>query len=168
MHGGSVEAKSDGRGSEFVVRLPAMPAGAVARNPSPPLHRNRSRHARILIVDDNTDSADSLAMLLRITGNETYTAHDGLGAIEAVEKHRPDVVLLDIGLPKLNGHDVCRRVREQAWGKNIVLIAVTGWGQDEDRRKSHEAGFDGHLVKPVDHERLSELLRSLTSARGAA
>jgi PAS domain S-box-containing protein len=166
MHGGSVEAKSDGRGSEFVVRLPAMPADA-ATDLKPAAAPEPVQGHRILIVDDNTDSADSLAMLLRITGNETYTAHDGLGAIEAVEKHRPDVVLLDIGLPKLNGHDVCRRVREQAWGKNIVLIAVTGWGQEEDRRKSHEAGFDGHLVKPVDHERLSELLRSLT-ARGAA
>jgi CheY-like chemotaxis protein len=103
-----------------------------------------------------------------MTGNETYTAHDGLDAVEAVEKHRPDVVLLDIGLPKLNGHDVCRRIREHVWGKDIVLIAVTGWGQEEDRRKSFEAGFDGHLVKPVDHKRLAELLRSLTSARRGA
>ena len=166
MHGGTVEAKSAGRGSEFIVRLPVLLDEAGAAPPELAAARRPPPTQRILIVDDNTDSADSLAMLLRITGHETYTAHDGLGAIDAVEKHRPDVVLLDIGLPKMNGRDVCRRVREQAWGKNIVLIAVTGWGQEEDRRKSQEAGFDGHLVKPVDHERLAELLRSLTSARG--
>jgi DNA-binding response OmpR family regulator len=104
-------------------------------------------------------------MLLSLTGNETHMAHDGVAAFEAVEKHRPEVVLLDIGLPKLSGHDVCRRVRQQSWGKDIVLIALTGWGQDEDRRKSREAGFDGHLVKPVDYNELLELLGSLSSDR---
>jgi len=116
---------------------------------------------RILVVDDNADSAVSLAMLLRMEGHETYTAHDGEAAIEAVEAHRPDVVLLDIGLPKVSGHDVCRHVRAQAWGKDIVMIAVTGWGQQSDRRESQDAGFDGHLVKPVDYARLAELLRTL-------
>ena len=166
MHGGSVEAKSaegEGASSSFVCPCCSMEPSAARPEPVTALRPPATR--RILIVDDNADSADSLAMLLRITGHETYTAHDGLGAIEAAEKHRPDVVLLDIGLPKLNGYDVCRRVREQPWGKNIVLIALTGWGQDEDRRKSHEAGFDGHLVKPVDHERLAALLRSLDVAR---
>ena len=118
---------------------------------------------RILIVDDNRDSADSLAMLLEITGNKTFVAHDGDEAIAAVEKHRPEVVLLDIGLPKLSGHEVCRRVREQPWGKDIVVIALTGWGQEEDRRKSQEAGFDSHLVKPVNYDELLELLGSLTN-----
>jgi CheY-like chemotaxis protein len=102
-------------------------------------------------------------MLLEITNNQTYLAHDGMEALTAIEQHRPDVVLLDIGLPKLDGHEVCRRVREQPWGKDIVIIALTGWGQEDDRRKSLEAGFNGHLVKPVDYEKLLELLNELTS-----
>ena len=120
---------------------------------------------RVLIVDDNRDSADSLAMLMEITGNKTYMAHDGVEAVEAIEKHRPEVVLLDIGLPGLDGHEVCRRVREQPWGKDIIVIALTGWGQEDDRRKSEEAGFNGHLVKPVDYDKLLELLSSLTNGR---
>jgi len=162
MHGGSVEARSagEGQGSEFVVRLPTLqdrPAAAPAPTPAkPPVHAHR-----ILVVDDNQDSADSLATLLKITGNETFTAHDGAAALEAAEKRRPDVVLLDIGLPTLNGYEVARRIREQPWGKEIVLIALTGWGQEEDRRKSQEAGFDGHLVKPVNYPALMALLSSL-------
>ena len=105
---------------------------------------------RILIVDDNRDGADSLGMMLRIMGNDTRTAYDGQEAVDVAEAFRPDVVLLDIGLPKLNGYEACRRIREQPWGKSMVLIALTGWGQEEDRRRSHEAGFDHHLVKPVD------------------
>jgi DNA-binding response OmpR family regulator len=104
-------------------------------------------------------------MLLSITGNETHVAHDGIDAYEAVVSYRPDVVLLDIGLPRLSGHDVCRRIREQPWGANIVLIALTGWGQEEDHRRSREAGFDGHLVKPVDYAELVALLSSLLPAR---
>lgn len=104
-------------------------------------------------------------MLLEITGNKTYVAHDGVEAVEAVEKHRPEVVLLDIGLPMLSGLDVCRLVREQSWGKDIVVIALTGWGQEEDRRKSREAGFDGHLVKPVNYDELLELLSSLGNGK---
>ena len=117
---------------------------------------------RILIVDDNRDSADSLAMLMEITNNEAYLAHDGEEAVKAIERHRPEVVLLDIGLPKLDGHEVCRRVRQEPWGKDIVIIALTGWGQEDDRRKSQEAGFNGHLVKPIDYDKLLELLASLT------
>ncbi|HEY6119777.1 MAG TPA: PAS domain S-box protein, partial [Pyrinomonadaceae bacterium] len=158
MHGGSIEAKSDGdgQGSEFIVRLPILNRAAV---PVPPrIQTDSTPSRRIVIVDDNRDSADSLATLLKITGNETYLAHDGAQAVEVIEKHRPEVVLLDIGLPKMNGYEVCRRIREQPWGKDIVVIALTGWGQDEDRRKSEEAGFDGHLVKPVDYEKLLQLL----------
>ena len=160
MHGGSIEAKSagEGQGSEFIIQLPILrkaeevsPAGSDAPAES-------SAQRRILIVDDNKDSADSLALLLQIAGNKTYMAHDGVEAVEAIEKHRPEVVLLDIGLPKLDGHEVCRRVREQPWGKDIVMIALTGWGQEDDRRKSEEAGFNGHLVKPVDYDKLLELL----------
>ena len=94
-----------------------------------------------------------------------FTAHDGHSALDAAERHRPGVVLLDIGLPALNGYDVCRRIRHEPWGKSMVLIALTGWGQDEDRRRSQEAGFDGHLVKPVDHTRLLSLLATLTEPR---
>jgi CheY-like chemotaxis protein len=116
------------------------------------------RSRRILVVDDNRDSATSLAMLLRITGNETRTAHDGIEALAAAEAFVPEVVLLDIGLPRMNGLEVCRRIRERPWGKEMVLVALTGWGQDEDRRKSHEAGFNHHMVKPVDHATLMNLL----------
>jgi len=116
------------------------------------------------VVDDNGDSAESLAVLLQINGHETHTAHDGLEAVEAAEQLRPDVVLLDIGLPRLNGYDAARRIREQPWG--MVLVAVTGWGQEEDRHKSRDAGFDAHIVKPVDHGALMKLLDSLTSEQG--
>jgi len=160
MHGGSIEALSAGeeQGSEFVVRLPILQRPVEALSDDVKFSGEATSQRRILIVDDNKDSADSLAMLLEITGNKTYLAHDGVEAVEAIEKHRPEVVLLDIGLPKLDGHEVCRRIREQPWGKDIVVIALTGWGQEDDRRKSEEAGFDGHLVKPVDYEQLLEML----------
>jgi PAS domain S-box-containing protein len=174
MHGGSIEAKSagDGKGSEFIVRLPVLSAASlgmqgeretVAASTRRELPSGSSPQRRILIVDDNRDSADSLSMLLEITGNKTYMAHDGVEAVEAVEKYRPEVMLLDIGLPRLNGHEVCRRVRQQPWGKDIVVIALTGWGQEDDRRKSEEAGFNGHLVKPVDYDKLLDLLGELTN-----
>lgn len=162
MHGGSIEARSDGegQGSEFIVHLPIISKSAVASLPAADLASKSSPQRRILIVDDNRDSADSLAMLFEINGNQTYLAHDGVEALEAIESHHPEVVLLDIGLPKLDGHEVCRRVREQPWGKDIVMIALTGWGQEDDRRKSEEAGFNGHLVKPVDYDKLLALLAS--------
>ena len=116
-------------------------------------------------MDDNRDGADSLAMLLRIMGNDIRTAYDGQQAVEAAGEFRPDVVLLDIGLPKLNGYEACRRIREQPWGKGVVLIALTGWGQEEDRRRSHEAGFDHHLVKPVDPDALMRLLAELQKVK---
>ena len=160
MHGGSIEARSagEGQGSEFVVQLPMIDKPAVVSSRVSDVAAQPASQRRILIVDDNVDSADSLAMLLEITGNQTYLAHDGVEAIESIEKYRPEVVLLDIGLPKLDGHEVCRRVREQPWGKDIRIIALTGWGQDDDRRKSEEAGFNGHLVKPVDYDKLLALL----------
>jgi PAS domain S-box-containing protein len=161
MHGGSVEAQSEGlgRGSQFVVRLPLSAAdvdtGPAQRAPPP-----KAPCRRVLVVDDNVDSATSLAMLLRLEGHETYTAHDGESAIAAAEQHRPDIVLLDIGLPKVNGHDVCRRLRRQPWANSTLMIAVTGWGQQDDRRESEDAGFDGHLVKPVDYGALVEVLKA--------
>ena len=122
---------------------------------------------RILIVDDSEDGAESLAMLLQFGGHETHKAHDGLEAIEAAERLRPDAVLLDIGLPGLNGYEVCSRIRKEPWGKEMVLVALTGWGQEEDRHRSREAGFDAHMVKPVDHDLLLKLLASLPSATHA-
>ncbi|HEV8205013.1 MAG TPA: ATP-binding protein, partial [Pyrinomonadaceae bacterium] len=160
MHGGSIEVHSAGeeQGSEFVVHLPIISKPALVSAPVSRVPPESSSQRRILIVDDNRDSADSLAMLFEITGNQTYLAHDGVEALESIEKYHPEVVLLDIGLPKLDGHEVCRRVREQPWGKDIRIIALTGWGQEDDRRKSEEAGFNGHLVKPVDYDKLLALL----------
>lgn len=162
LHGGRIEVRSEGlgKGSEFIVSLP------VANNqapPSPEEYEGRSAltvRNRILIVDDNKDSADSLAEVLKLTGNETFLAYDGEEAAEVAEQQRPDVILLDIGLPKLNGYDACRRIRANPWAEKVQIIALTGWGQDEDRRKSTEAGFDGHLVKPVDLTDLMNLLAS--------
>jgi CheY-like chemotaxis protein len=165
LHGGTVEARSDGpgQGSEFVLRLPllvvepqmGLPLGPAAAEAAPASPR------RILIVDDNRDSAESLATLLSITGNQTRTAFDGLAAVEAAEAFQPDLVLLDIGLPKLNGYEACRRIREQAWSKGMLLVALTGWGQEEDRSRASDAGFDDYMVKPVDYTALKKLLASL-------
>jgi PAS domain S-box-containing protein len=160
LHDGTIEALSSGldQGSEFIVRLPVIQPPL-----EPPPVSDRPRAAalsgsRILVVDDNKDSADSLGMLLRLKGNEIRTAHDGLEAVEIAEMFRPELVLLDIGLPKLNGYDVARRIRQQPWGRNVILVALTGWGQDEDRRRSQEAGFNFHVVKPVELAALEELL----------
>ena len=160
MHGGTVEARSEGlgRGSEFVVRLPVLleaPLPESAAQVEPPA---AATARRIVVVDDNRDSADSLAMLLETMGHETHTAYDGMAALEAAERIKPELLLLDIGLPKLNGYDVCRRLREQPWGRQIIVVALTGWGQDEDRRKSRDAGFDHHVIKPVAYASLVELV----------
>jgi PAS domain S-box-containing protein len=158
-HGGRVEVRSDGvgQGCTFIVRLPVKePKDAVnvpqaeGIQPTP--------KGRILIVDDNRDAAASLAMLLTVMGNDTRTAHDGLEGVELAEAFRPELIVLDIGLPKLNGFDACRRIREKAWATDTLIVAATGWGQEEDRRRSKEAGFDYHLVKPVDATELNLLL----------
>jgi signal transduction histidine kinase/ActR/RegA family two-component response regulator len=167
MHGGSIEAKSDGpgRGSEFVVRLPVVFGERGAKEASRPGEPAVAKSLlRILIVDDNRDGADSLGMMLRIMGNDTRTAYDGRDGLQVAGEYRPDVILLDIGLPMLNGYETCRRIRAQPWGNGIVVIAMTGWGQEEDRRRSHEAGFDHHLVKPVDPTALMQLLSGLSNA----
>jgi PAS domain S-box-containing protein len=159
MHGGTVEVHSAGvgQGSEFVVRLP-MIAQTAKPPPEPTVSEPTStKGRRILVVDDNRDSAISLARLLKLAGNETHTAYDGLEAVETAATFRPDLVLLDIGLPKLNGYDACRRIREKPWGKSMMLVALTGWGQEEDRQKTREAGFDSHLVKPVELSALMNL-----------
>jgi PAS domain S-box-containing protein len=170
MHGGTVEVHSDGlaRGSEFTVRLPTSdetlspPTRGTVSEPVPAVGR------RVLVVDDNEDSAESLAMLLELEGHETLQAHDGVEAIEAAAHFRPDAILLDVGLPRMNGYEVCRRIREQPWGKDVFLVALTGWGQEEDRRKSEEAGFDTHMVKPPDQETLKKLLAALHSSVDSA
>jgi signal transduction histidine kinase/CheY-like chemotaxis protein len=163
MHGGSVTARSEGpgKGSEFVVRLPIIIDAAGASHPIKEEGAVPKSSLRILIVDDNRDSADSLAMMLRIMGNDIHTAYDGEEAVAAAGEFRPDVVVLDIGLPKLNGYEACRRIRQQPWSKGVVLIAMTGWGQEEDRRRSQEAGFDKHMVKPVDPQVLMNVLGEL-------
>jgi CheY-like chemotaxis protein len=160
MHDGTVEARSDGpgRGSEFEVRFPILIEQS--KPEEPPVIATMPPPRRMLVVDDNPDAASSLAMLLQITGHETQMAHDGLEAVEAAERFRPDVILLDLGLPKLNGYEACRLIRELPCGKNILIVALTGWGQEEDRRKSGAAGFDHHMVKPVDHAALIKLLAS--------
>lgn len=164
LHGGSVQAQSAGlgQGSEFTVRLPivaeapkAPSAGLAIPDTMPMIAR------RILVVDDNRDAAESLAMLLNLKQSETHIAHDGFEGVEAASTFKPDVVLLDIGMPTVNGYEACRRIREQPWGRSMILIALTGWGQDQDRQLSKEAGFDGHMVKPVDIDSLMSLLVGL-------
>jgi CheY-like chemotaxis protein len=162
MHGGTVEAHSPGlgEGSEFVLRLP-LALEAKTQRPQNVADRQIATSpgsCRILVVDDNQDSADSIAILLRTMGHEVHTAHDGLEAVDATAEFQPDMVLLDLGLPKLNGFDAARRIREQPGGRERVVIALTGWGQEEDRRRSKEAGFDHHLTKPIDFGVLRDLL----------
>ncbi len=167
LHGGTIAASSagPGRGSEFVVRLPVQDGSSPSESSGKPAHGAVPlSKLRLLVVDDNRDSATSLARLLALDGHETDTAFDGLEAMDAAEAIRPDVVLLDLGLPKLNGYDAARRIREHPWGRDMKLVALTGWGQEEDRRRSLEAGFDGHLVKPVDYDALIRLLATLVPA----
>jgi PAS domain S-box-containing protein len=165
LHGGSVEAISEGigKGSEFVIRLPVVSSEVNQVTPATyePGPACSSGKFRILVADDNRDSADSLAMLLTLMGNDVRTANDGAEAVDMAYTFRPEVILLDIGMPKLNGYEACRRLREQPGGETLVIIALTGWGQDEDKRRSMAAGFDHHMVKPVDTGALEKLLAGL-------
>jgi len=166
LHGGTVEARSDGpgKGSEFVVRLP-VPADRPRDHPTLPGDRPPSTPGlRILIADDNRDGADSLAEMLKQLGHDTRTVYDGEAAVSMAQEFRPEVALLDIGMPRLNGFETCRRIREQPWGTGVLLIALTGWGQDGDIRRSQEAGFDHHLVKPADPLTLLNLLTKVRAA----
>jgi CheY-like chemotaxis protein len=165
MHGGTVSAASDGleKGSTFVVRLPLPVQGPVETPVEPKAPPEAVPVApvepcRILLVDDNVDAADSLAIILRFAGHDVRVEHDGQAGIAAASESRPDVILLDLGMPRLNGFDACRQIRELSGGGDITIIALTGWGQDEDRRRTREAGFDHHLVKPVEPESLMRLI----------
>ncbi|MBV8587735.1 MAG: response regulator, partial [Verrucomicrobia bacterium] len=164
MHGGTIQARSDGpdQGSEFVLRLPLVtePSGTIphrAWDESLGLVRPRC----MFVVDDNRDSADTLAMLLKFQGAEAYTANDGPTALEALHKYRPSIVLLDIGLPGMDGFEVAQRIRELKEYRDTILVALTGWGQEEDREKSKAAGIDYHLVKPDDLRTLQDLMASM-------
>jgi PAS domain S-box-containing protein len=166
MHGGRVEAKSPGlgHGSEFVVRLPLSLPESSTLDRTPPEVAEKATALRILVVDDNKDTADSAAVLLGHSGHLVRVAYSGPEALEAVLAYRPNVVLLDIGLPGMDGYEVARRIREIPECKGVRLIATTGYGQDTDRQGSEEAGFDAHLTKPVDLEEVEELLVSFAGS----
>jgi PAS domain S-box-containing protein len=170
LHGGSVEAKSDGleEGSEFLIRLPAMEEPPVEESGSESpgaMQKAPLESLRVLVVDDNRAAAEMLGTLFRLKGNPVQLAHDGEEAVTAAEKFVPDVVLLDLGMPKLNGYDACRRIRGQPWGKKMIIIALTGWGRDEDRERTREAGFDYHLVKPVRPMNLLEVIAEVAQKK---
>jgi PAS domain S-box-containing protein len=166
MHGGHISAHSAGAGlgSAFEITLPIADEIEVSAPVTTTLADAPMTKLRLLVVDDNRDSVDSLSVLLRLMGNEVRMAFDGVEAVDVAGEYRPDVVLLDVGLPRRNGYDAARLIRSEPWGRDIVLIALTGWGQDQDRRRSREAGFDHHLVKPVDPRSLMQLLADVTSA----
>jgi len=163
MHGGKIEAHSAGleRGSEFVVRLPAHaePAAESGQDSA----KDSSAHAapgskRVLIVDDNEDSAESMAILLRLQGHEVHLAYDGPSALDEAHAFHPELMFLDLDLPKIDGYEVARRLRPEPAMRGVTLVAMTGYGQEEDRKRTQEAGFNLHLVKPIDFDRLEELL----------
>jgi CheY-like chemotaxis protein len=160
MHGGRIDARSDGpdRGSEFIVRLP-LQSGPIEA----PVHERRRPEGsalRVLVVDDSVDSAESMAMVLEMSGHEVRQAHSGEQALGAVREFRPDAVLMDIGMPDLSGYEVAERLRSAPDTREVALIAMTGYGQKADRERSAAAGFDHHLVKPLDFDKLNEVLAS--------
>ena len=161
MHGGTVQANSAGlgKGSEFVVRLPLVPDRHTADfSAAPEISSSLLKPRRVLVVDDNRDAAESMGILLKLLGADVHVAYGGAEALEALPAYRPDVVILDIGMPGMDGYEVARRIRQQPEFQKVTLIALTGWGQDEDRRRSHTAGFDYHLIKPADIDALQALL----------
>jgi PAS domain S-box-containing protein len=168
MHGGTLTAASDGpgRGSTFTVELPATMRSSTA---APGLRRDAARgrpHWRFVVADDNRDSADSLAMMLRLAGHDVVTAYDGRQAIERLRERQPDVAIVDIGMPEYDGYEVARTVRREPWGQSLLLVALTGWGQPADRQRATEAGFDHHFTKPIDPARLDDVLAGVPQRGG--
>lgn len=163
LHDGSIVAHSegDGKGSEFIVRLPISRAPIeitpIVEKPIDLVTDSK----RILVIEDNIDAAESLSMLLEFSGHSTRIANSGMDGIIAAEEFCPDVILLDIGLPDINGYQVAQHIRQQTWGKDIFLIAATGWGQDKDKALAKEAGFDKHLIKPINFQDLKSLLQKI-------
>jgi CheY-like chemotaxis protein len=176
MHGGNIHAESDGvgMGSRFVVRIPVIrnrstktgPAGSVTLEG--PRNDGKKAGARILVVDDNVDTANMMCRLLTLLGHEVRVAFDGMSGLEVAESFNPAFILLDIGLPGMDGFTVASRLRQDRRYDQSIIVAVSGYGQDEDRRRSREAGFDYHLVKPVDHEHLFSILADTPNGRTKA
>jgi len=165
MHGGKIHAWSEGLGlgSTFTVTLPLSRQRTNSTYlPAETDIQPADTRRKVLVVDDNRDSAKSMAALLRLLGHEVQTANDGIEAISLAEQFEPDVILMDVGMPKLNGYDATQEIRKQPWGQKIVILALTGWGQDADRERSRDAQCDGHLVKPVNLSDLSKLLSTMT------
>ena len=167
LHGGTIVAHSegDGKGSEFIVRLPLSKSSEAVVSIVDDSLAVDLTSKRILVIDDNIDAAESLAILLEITGHISRTAHDGMTGIELAAEFEPEIILLDIGLPDINGYEVARRIRQYAWGKNIVLIAATGWGQVKDKELAKDAGFDEHLTKPIDFQQLNSILQNVSQSK---
>lgn len=163
LHGGHVEARSDGsgQGSEFIVRLPVAAEAANETIASP--EKTRAPRRRILVVDDNRDAAATLAMVLKFLGHEVRTAHDGEAGLAAAAEYRPDLVVMDLGMPRMDGYEACRRIRAESWGGDPFLVALTGWGSVDDQRRARDAGFDRHLVKPVDADALSKIIAEMST-----
>lgn len=169
MHGGRVSAESagEGQGSTFTVILPTLDHASV-QSELPDVSPPKSGHVRkILVVDDNIDGANSLALMLKLMGNVLDKAHDGIAAVERAEQFRPDIILMDVGMPRLNGIEATQRIRQTDWGKDILIVALTGWGQESDKQRTKEAGCNGHLVKPVKMEQLLQVLNDLEKAQSA-
>jgi CheY-like chemotaxis protein len=164
LHGGSIRADSDGpgRGSTFTVRLPLADAGAARAAERIDAARRPGAARRVLVVDDNRDAADSLGLLLQLAGHDVRVAHDGVAALAIARTFRPELALLDLGMPEMNGLQLAQALRAEPWSATLRLAALTGWGQDEDRRRTSAAGFDHHLTKPVDLDEIAALVAQLS------
>jgi CheY-like chemotaxis protein len=166
LHGGTVNAQSEGtgKGSEFTIRLPATAPAPRTATRAAATDKPAGAKRRVLVVDDNKDSGDTLALLLKVKGHEVYTARDGFEAIEKAAELRPEIILMDVGMPRLNGYDATRRIRETDYGRDIYIVALTGWGQASDVARSLEAGCSAHMVKPVDFAALDQLLSDIPTS----
>jgi CheY-like chemotaxis protein len=163
MHEGTVEVESNESGSTFTVKFPVHNSNNQLRTSAAGPRSVQSASYRVLVVDDNRDSANTLSMLLRMLGQEVKTAYDGLEAVQCADTFRPDLILMDVGMPRLNGYEATREIRRFTWGKNIRIVVLSGWGQEADRQLSQEAGCDDHLVKPVSLQDLQSVLNSLST-----